>query len=846
MKILVAAILAAAVAAQGPADRSSLWPCVWHSFPTQTPSSSYPDGPLIGNGNLGVSIGGTVGQVELLMTTHGFYIFGNGTNSPFPAMTPPTGVGEGNYGFPGCPADNCSIPVGGLVGGVVIAAPALANPKATWTAVQWLNNASVQVTLTDGSGDGSALTVTAFVTATAQLAVASVQWTGAASLQLNVSTWTNGNVVHMPTSVGCTDAATGAPSSSCDTSGDSGLQGHWVRKDSLPTSYFPVSGYLASRLFALPGPGPATFDSVAVTNFTVPQTYWATGKAVPTTTQMVTTVLSLPPGSSVAVVASLAASRDPDVVPADPRDAVTARLSNVSVSALPALWQDHAAWWTTFWSASAIALDPSWNTTEAWYYSQLYVLGSSSRAGHIMFDLWSPFRTSDYPLWRSNPTMDYNTQAAYSGVYATNHVELATPYYDYFVSHSTPNGSEALESAAMGCPGGLHFSVDFAPWGQKLGVWGVPQDWGILSNAAYVVVNYAYHFETTALNTTWIEQYAWPFMTGVARFWQCHLTKTAVPGAPDGYEYWDVNDCTGDEGCSLPAAQRTNPMWGVVYIRRLFATLLAMASATGKTPDPSWADILAHLPPIPTATYAPGGKPSVPVLAWYGQAPTYLNWRGQANNLHAIWPGELLSLSEPNATLLAAGQNSMNYTAWQQGNSFSWVFSAAARMATPPEVYLPQWQQQMARMRPNRIVVYDGLCSDTLGAVQFVVDLLVQGQEGFLRLFPPSFPSNASAAFSNLRMRGAFLVSSATTGNGSEGVTTVTITSEGGNTVTLLSPWAAVQPADVTVCDVTAGDAGGACAQTVQVTWGSVPGAYGGPSLSWPTTAGHTYTVSKQ
>ena len=42
----------------------------------------------------------------------------------------------------------------------------------------------------------------------------------------------------------------------------------------------------------------------------------------------------------------------------------------------------------------------------------------------------------------------------------------------------------------MGCPEGVHFSVDLGPFGLKLGVHGVPADWGIFSNAAYTAVNY--------------------------------------------------------------------------------------------------------------------------------------------------------------------------------------------------------------------------------------------------------------------------------------------------------------------------------------------------------------------
>ena len=45
------------------------------------------------------------------------------------------------------------------------------------------------------------------------------------------------------------------------------------------------------------------------------------------------------------------------------------------------------------------------------------------------------------------------------------------------------------------------------------------------------------------------------------------------------------SDCTGDEGCSVPIPERTNPMWGVVYIRRVFDTLASMAQITGEGVD---------------------------------------------------------------------------------------------------------------------------------------------------------------------------------------------------------------------------------------------------------------------
>jgi hypothetical protein len=66
------------------------------------------------------------------------------------------------------------------------------------------------------------------------------------------------------------------------------------------------------------------------------------------------------------------------------------------------------------------------------------------------------------------------------------------------------------------------------------------------------------------------------------------------------------------------------------------------------------------------------------------------------NHLFAIWPGNLISLSEPNATLLAAAAASFEWAAWFNSNSMSYVFSGAARVGIPPSVFLPQWHKLLA------------------------------------------------------------------------------------------------------------------------------------------------------
>jgi hypothetical protein len=203
-------------------------------------------------------------------------------------------------------------------------------------------------------------------------------------------------------------------------------------------------------------------------------------------------------------------------------------------------------------------------------------------------------------------------------------------------------------------------------------------------------------------------------------------------------------------------------------------------------------------------------------------------------------------MSEPNATLAAAALNAFAHVAWGQDNSFSWVYASAARAGVPPDTVLAIWRRELtANLKTNRLVAFGGLCSDSLGAVAFVHDMLVQSQEGFVRLFP-AWPGNQSAAFSTLRMRGAVLVSAAYEGRPewaglvagrTGGTANATLLAGASGELALLSPWPAAPTSSVSVVDEATG-------LPASVSWGSVPGANGGPVARWAASKGHAYLVT--
>lgn len=835
------------------AGTPSDWPSTWTTFPHSTPSNSWPDGPFVGNGNEGFAIGGAPGSINLYGTVHGFWSNSLGKNSTMPPLNDfnndsgDANVNDGS-GFPSCPGPTCNITVGLTLMRLLISSPEVTT---SWTATLDLARATSTITL--GGASGASLVAVLYASATSQVSILEIRNTGTITLpSVNVTIATNGNIQGVPIAAGCldvTDNLVKCPSLlainvTAAITKDANTQ--------AAQSSFPITAAAACRIVTTSGGFvPSVMQDYADEESAAS---WVTNSKVMTETIGVTSLFSLAPGASITYALSMAASRDPGVVGVcTPSAAVAARVNAVNASALVPLRTAHESWWNDFFSRSSVSLEGE-EETEAFWYTSLYALGSGTRAGQLVMDLWSPWRTTDYSLWRSNPTMDYNQQALYSGVIASNHVDLSFPFYD-MIDQAVAGGSPAAESAALNCSGGLHLSVDLAPLGLKLGVYGDPQAWGIRSNAVYAGVLYSYHWAAVDQSDpsvlAWVNAQAFPYLDGVIKFWACYLTKVNVPDAPDGYRYWSIGDCDGDEDCNgnYSPEQITNPTWTITYLQRALETVTSMAIATGKPLDKSWADILAHLPPTPTTTHM-----GMPTLSAYGEGALDQNvtaansFRGQAGYLHALWPGETFSpLSESNATLVAAALNTFNFTAWTQDNSFSWMYSSAARAGVAPDTILRRWRAELiSNLKTNHLVSFGGLCSDSLGAVAFIHDMLIHSQEGFLRLFP-AWPGNASASFTTLRMRGALLVSAAYIGQAqwagavagrTGGTVNFTVFAEAEGIVRVLSPWPTAPVNDVSVIDTMGG--GG----SVQLNWSVVNGTSGGPLGSWGGVKGHTYVMT--
>ena len=244
----------------------------------------------------------------------------------------------------------------------------------------------------------------------------------------------------------------------------------------------------------------------------------------------------------------------------------------------------------------------------------------------------------------------YNFEAAFYGVFGSNHPELAASYFRAVVDGvpAARRGAAArFASRSLGncSTNATHFNAHISPWGfgDYDDGWedqvGQHMHW----NGAFAAMLFINHWEYTR-NTTFVATTAYPFLTGLLDFWSCWLTKNPAANHGDGHEYVDWPDQCA-EGQTV-----TNPQMALAFVPRIAEQVIEMATALDRTPPATAADILRHLSrPNSNATSNSSGGDDRPVV--------WTNFRGAQPSdsnmwaLYPVWPAEHLSAATNSSEL---------------------------------------------------------------------------------------------------------------------------------------------------------------------------------------------------
>ena len=663
------------------------------------------------------------------------------------------------------------------IGGVTVSIPALAGTGTNYKQEQDIGNAEVRSTFTTSA---STIKLRSWISANEDTMVLSVtNASGAATPSVTVKTYT-GSQDNLPTTAGLLASGPNTMWATRTTNSQT-----WLSNAALATrilndssvTYSSDNTSSASGTFTL-NPG-QTVEIATVLK--------ASGGNVSGTPQPAPVPLTTELTNAQARVAMLNARKTGANSVLDDND----------------LHNDHLKWWQNFWKSGA-TIDLGGDIVERYWYTSLYAMAASNRAGFSAPGMQG-FQTNDNPDWLGDWTTDYDFEMPYQGLYAANHVELTTPYEQGVMDYVPLAQSLATANGFQG----VYFPNAIATGGQT--TYGSPL--GMKGNAAWLATNFALHWNYTH-DTTWAQKVGYPYLIQLANFWDNDLTK-------DANGVYNIHNSAQNETSSY----QLNPIGDLAWLHYEYPVLISMSEALNVDASrrAKWQDIIANLAPYPTFTTNghTDFKATQDAPGFYG---------GDANPVNAIFPGNNIGLGSSPATIQTAQHTIEDLNVWSQGNSFGWVFPAAARVGLPDtynqlSYYLSGgYGSAQPGARGNTTVYQWGGGAETFGGMETVNSILLSSYDGVLRLFP-DLPISHDASFTNMLANGAFTVSSSI----KDGIVQrTTLTSQKGGTATIDSPWS---PGTIKVTDNT--DDGSKVKTTTN-----------GNLVSFTTKRGHTYHLS--
>ena len=212
---------------------------------------------------------------------------------------------------------------------------------------------------------------------------------------------------------------------------------------------------------------------------------------------------------------------------------------------------------------------------------------------------------------------------------------------------------------------------------------------------------------------------------------------------------------------------------------------------------PLWKSFLDRLSPYPTGTV--NGKTVYYIAASIqnkSENHGLFEPGDQPINLEGlVYPGENLSIGGDPRQLQIARDSMAEMNSWAANegpnseNGFCKIFPIAARIGWPADDLVSKFRAAILHQwRPSNLTVFQaGGGIETSGSIEALDSMLLQHEDGILRVFP-NWPSSMDASFTRLRAKGAFLVSSEQRDGA---VIFIDVVSEHGGPLTIESPWAA-------------------------------------------------------
>ena len=414
--------------------------------------------------------------------------------------------------------------------------------------------------------------------------------------------------------------------------------------------------------------------------------------------------------------------------------AATSEAARLGVARLTAA---HRKWWHAYYPASFLTFPDA--RLEAYYWIQIYKLGSAMRPDGPILDLNGPwFSATPWPaIW-----WNLNIQLTYSPLFRANRLDLAESLFrnlDRNRQALIDNVPERLrgEAAAIGRSSGpdLVRPVDLATAQSD-----AAHELGDLPWTMYYYwLDYRYQMDDRILR-----ERVYPLLKLAIGNYLAYLER-----GDDGR--WHLPPTHSPELATVPDAN-----YDLALLKWGLETLIAGAERLRLDEPllPRWRDVLANLAPLPTDSAG----------LMVGRGRPWQQSHRHYSHLLAIYPLRLITPDRPDQRALIE----TSLATWERDISlfrgYSFTGGAAMHaMLGHGDVALTRLNQYLDApryMEPNTFYAEAGPVIETpLSAAASIQELFLQDWGGALRVFPAVPGQWSEAAFDRLRADGAFLVS---------------------------------------------------------------------------------------
>src|SRR5947208_587832 len=414
--------------------------------------------------------------------------------------------------------------------------------------------------------------------------------------------------------------------------------------------------------------------------------------------------------------------------------AATSEAARLGVARLTAA---HRKWWHAYYPASFLTFPDA--RLEAYYWIQIYKLGSAMRPDGPILDLNGPwFNATPWPaIW-----WNLNIQLTYSPLFRANRLDLAESLFRHLDRNRQAlidNVPERLRdaAAAIGRSSGpdLVRPVDLATAQSD-----AAHEMGDLPWTLYYYwLHYRYQMDDRLLR-----ERVYPLLKLAIGNYLAYVER-----GDDGR--WHLPPTHSPELATVSDAN-----YDLALLKWGLETLIASAERFGPAEPllPRWRDVLANLAPFPTDSAG----------LMVGRGRPWQQSHRHYSHLLAIYPLRLITPDRPDERALIE----TSLATWERDISLfrGYSFTGGAAMhallghGDVAVTRLNQYLDAPRYMEPNTFYAEAGPVIETpLSAAASIQELFLQDWGGALRVFPAVPGAWLDAAFDRLRADGAFLVS---------------------------------------------------------------------------------------